>query len=78
MPNTPMNIGIIANRNITATVVNQQKTASEDYCQLHDEMWSQQYIGKKFTGKMSQRGAGSQKLTGILCSKVVGGGKKGK
>jgi hypothetical protein len=37
---------------------------------LHNEMWMQEDIGGKFKGALSQRGAGSQSLKGILCDKV--------
>ena len=63
------NYGVITNRTFQAIVVNKHKDGT---CQLHNEAWSQEYIGNKFTGKLSQRGAGSQSLSGILCEKVPG------
>jgi hypothetical protein len=59
--------GVITNRNIQAVVVNQQPG---DYCQLHNELWMQEHDGRRFAGKLQQRGAGSQELTQILCSKA--------
>ncbi len=67
------NYGVVTNRTVQAIVVNKQKDGS---CQLHNEAWSQEYIGNKFTGKLGQRGAGSQTLSGILCEKVPGATKK--
>jgi hypothetical protein len=66
------NLGAVTNRTFQAIVVNKQKDGS---CQLHNEAWSQEYIGNKFTGNLSQRGAGSQTLSGILCEKVPGAAK---
>jgi len=59
--------GTVIGRNIQAFVANQQEG---NYCQLHSEAWYQEYIGGKFSGPITQRGAGSQQLTGILCSKA--------
>jgi hypothetical protein len=67
--------GVVTNRNIQAIVVNKQPDGS---CQLHNEMWMQEYIGGRFKGPLSQRGAGSQRLTPILCEKVPGADKPAK
>jgi hypothetical protein len=66
------NLGVITNRNIQAIVVNKHQDGT---CEMHNELWSQEYIGGKFKGKLSQRGAGSQELREILCEKVPGGKK---
>lgn len=67
--------GVITNRNFQAIVVNKQPDGT---CQLHNEMWMQEYVGGRFKGPLSQRGAGSQRLTPILCEKVPGAAKPAK
>lgn len=66
------NWGTITNRNFQAIVVNKHPDGT---CELHNELWMQEYIGNSFKGPLLQRGAGSQQLTQILCEKVPGATK---
>ena len=67
--------GVITNRNYQAIVVNKHPDGT---CQLHNELWMQEYIGGRFKGPLMQRGAGSQELKPILCEKVPGANKPAK
>ena len=67
------NFGIITNRYIQAIVLFKEKSGQ---CGMHNEAWTQQYIKGKFTGAVGQRGAGSQRISGVLCEKIPGASKK--
>jgi hypothetical protein len=60
------NFNRLIGRNIQVAVVHQKK----DICEVHSEAWYQEYKGGRFTGPLSERGAGSLERYEIACKNV--------
>ena len=65
-------LGQVTGRDMAATVVTK---LADGTCELHYELWMQSGNGRKFSGPLHARGAGSMETTAINCDKVEGPAK---